>query len=161
VLIIAQCAAYFLNALDERVLGHDDLRPKHADQIVFGRDATAMLDEILEGSEGFRSQAHLLAVAHETRAVRVERELVENVKASAFFHLTPAGGALFSAALRLLVGGGGPIIGQPSSFGVLSPACRRFLRTCRAPRSYKLSRRNVRALWRHQQITEERHYVST
>jgi hypothetical protein len=119
-LVVTECAANLLNALDERVFGHDDFWPKGMDQLVLRRNAAAMLDQIQESIEGLWPQAHVLAVAEEARAVGVQREFAEDVEVrSALFHLGPA--PIFSVT--------DSIIGQPAGFSDFSPARRSFFRT--------------------------------
>ena len=49
--VVVERAANFLNALDERVFGYDDFGPEGMEQLVLGRDPTAMLDEVAKRQE--------------------------------------------------------------------------------------------------------------
>src|SRR5690606_24765573 len=81
--LVVERATDLDEALRERVVGDDDVRPDGADQLVLGHELAVALDEVGQDLERLGSQLDLRAVAAQEAAVEVKREVAEAIPRAA------------------------------------------------------------------------------
>src|SRR5207244_460369 len=70
---------HFLDAFDERAIGHGTSMPHLFDQSVFADEVALVFDQVLKYFERLRAQVNGLSSPHDATARQVERESVEKI----------------------------------------------------------------------------------
>src|SRR5262245_5669828 len=68
------------NALRQRIIGDERVRPDGADELLFGNQSTVSFDQEHEHSECLASDAHFLSSSEQATAVEVEHDLAGGVR---------------------------------------------------------------------------------
>ena len=67
--------------LHERIVGDERVGPEGLDELVFGHQSVAVLDQVLEGFEHLGPKLHFLRAPPKATPVQIEGELLEGIGA--------------------------------------------------------------------------------
>jgi hypothetical protein len=76
--VVLQRAAKLGNALEERIIGHHDVRPDRRQQFIFGHEATGIAGEVPQELERLGPKGDLFVPGEEAATLIVEHVSVES-----------------------------------------------------------------------------------